>query len=449
MPQYQDLHRLKEHELTKIYRQSILSPWSIQEDYTPLMLKDAQGVYLELLDGAKLIDMRSLLFNANLGHKHKGMIKACTKAAQKGSMFSPDIFCSERLELALALKSIAPQFDNTSFAKCFFTLGGAEANENAIKIARMYSNKHKIITRYRSYHGATLATINFSGDLRRIAVDSAITGVVRFPDPYPRGSGQTIDTVRLLEEIIEIEGPSTIAAVMLEGITGANGVFIPDNDYWPRIRKLCDKHNILLIADEVLSGFFRTGTWFAVEHFKVMPDIITMSKGLTAGYAPLGALMVNQKISQRFDHETLWCGLTQYGQPWACATAKAAIDFYQQQNIKHNVEHRAKELKHMLDSLASEHKFIAETRAIGLLAAIDLKNSAQNKAPLVPYGATGKDLLPIKKLQQQLREAGVFATIKNSTLLIAPPLIITESELKNGIMAIEQALIKFYSTIHK
>jgi taurine--2-oxoglutarate transaminase len=304
----------------------------------------------------------------------------------------------------------------------------------------MVTKRHKIITRYRSYHGATLAMINFSGDYRRVPVDSAITGVVRFPDPYPRGSGQNIDTVRLLEEIIEVEGSETIAAIMLEGITGANGVFIPDKDYWPRIRTLCDRYGIMLIADEILSGFFRTGRWFGMDHFNVVPDIMTLSKGLTAGYAPLGAVMVDKNIANKFDDETLWCGLTYYGHPWCCAVANAAIHFYEHDHIGANVAARGQELTALLDELKRKHEIIGETRSIGLLAAIDLQKSATDERPLVPYRAQGAELQPAQMLQTALKKHGISAIVRYSTIILAPPLIISAQELSDAMAGIDGAL---------
>lgn len=427
-------------DLKQLYRQAVFFPWSKQGDSEPVMIKEANGVYITLEDGQKLLDMKSQTFSASLGHNHRGMIDAMVKAAQNGRVVAADGFCEERLGLALELKRIAPKSDSKKLTKAFFALGGAEANENAIKIARMFTKRHKIITRYRSYHGATLATINFSGDYRRIPVDNAMTGVVRFPDPYPRGSGQVIDTVRLLEEIIEVEGAETIAAIMLEGITGANGVFVPPPDYWPRIRQLCDRHGILLIADEVLSGFFRTGTWFAIDHFGIVPDILTMAKGLTAGYAPLGAVMVNQKIADHFDDETLWCGLTQYGHPWACATARAAIGFYESEHIGDNVRQRGQEMSEMLEALKHDHQLVAEVRSIGLLAAIDLRKSATDDRPLVPYRATGRDLEPVQWLNTALKQAGISTIVRFGTILLSPPLTITKDELKMGLLGIDQAL---------
>jgi taurine--2-oxoglutarate transaminase len=425
--------------LAQEYQQSVLLPW-LRQDVSPLMVDYAEGALVTLMDGAQLIDMKSQSFCANLGHNHKGMKAAMAKAVQETKIFSSDTFCKERLALANNLKRIAPKSDSIELSKVFFTLGGAEANENAIKIARMYTKRHKIITRYRSYHGATLGTINFSGDYRRIPVDNAVTGVVRFPDPYPRGSGQTIDTVRLLEEIIEIEGPETIAAILLEGITGANGVFIPPKDYWSRIRQICDKYGIVLIADEVLSGFFRTGKWFAVDHFKVVPDIITISKGLTAGYAPLGALLIRKEIAHAFDHETLWCGLTQYGHSFSCATASAAISFYESENIAANVEKLASTLKDMLNEIKATNPLVAEIRSIGLLAAIDLRKSANNDDPLVPYRASKEELYPAQKLAKLLKEQGVLAMVRYSTIIIAPPLNINKNELTLGLQGVEKAL---------
>lgn len=431
---------MQSEQLRQRYKKSVFIPWQKQQDAEPLMIKEANGVYLNLENGEKLLDMKSSAFCANLGHNHAGMQKAIATAAARAEVVSSETFCPERLGLAEDLLRIAPKTPTHSLEKTFFTLGGAEANENAIKVARMFTKRHKIVTRYRSYHGASLATINFSGDYRRIPVDNAITGVVRFPDPYPRGSGQIIDTVRLLEEIIEIEGPETIAAIMLEGITGANGVFIPPADYWPRIRQLADNFGILLIADEVLSGFWRTGKWWGVDNFKVAPDILTMSKGLTAGYMPLGAMMVNQAISKHFESETLSCGLTQYGHSLSCAAGRAAIGFYENDGIGENVRARGQELSESLKALSLDHALIAETRSIGLLAAIDLAKPGAKDQPLVPYRAVGDKLKPTIMLQKALREHGISTVVRYSTIIIAPPLTISGSELREGMMGIDGAL---------
>jgi taurine--2-oxoglutarate transaminase len=434
------LNSLNQKDLAQRYKDAVFFPWSKQREMEPLLVKEARGSFLELWSGQKLLDMKSRSFSANLGHSHQGMQEALAEAAKRTEVLSLETYCPERLKLAEKLKAIAPKNADAGFGKVFFTLGGAEANENAIKMARLYTKRHKIITRFRSYHGASLATINLSGDYRRIAVDGGVSGIIRFPDPYPRGSGQEIDTVKLLSEIIEIEGPETIAAIMLEGVTGANGVFLPPPDYWARIRKLCDEHGIVLIADEVFSGFFRTGRWFGIDHYNVVPDMITMSKGLTAGYAPLGAVLASNKISTHFDHETLWCGLTQYGNPLCCAAANAAIGFYESEGIADNVEGRGRELKDGLFKLAVKHPNIAEVRSIGLLAAVDLRKSAFNDEPLVPYRAGPEDMAPVAKLQKALLQEGLSIQVRFSTIIIAPPLNISDLDLAFGLDALDRAL---------
>lgn len=442
MATYDDLASLKNREaLANRYKKTVFFPWSKQSEMEPLFIKEAQGSYITLWTGQKLLDFKSRSFSANLGHGHEGMLLAMGKAAQEAAVLSLESYCPQRLALAEKLVSIAPSLDtNRSFGKVFFTLGGAEANENAIKMARMVTGKHKIITRFRSYHGASIATINLSGDYRRIGVDGGVTGIVRIPDPYPRGSGQEIDTVRLLEEVIEIEGAETIAAIMLEGITGANGVFMVPKNYWQRIRTLCDSHNILLIADEIFSGFFRTGTWFGIDHYNVVPDIITMSKGLTAGYAPLGAVLTSNKIAEYFDDEVLWCGLTHYGNPFCCATANAALKFYESENIADNVKKRSEELDKALIELKEKHPCVAEVRAKGLLAAIDLRKTVGNNEPLVPYRAKKSQMAPIQALNQALLNEGLSLQVRYSTMIIAPPLNISAVDLERGMEGIDKAM---------
>lgn len=405
-------------------RQHLFYPWTSQNKAKPLCIKDARGVWLTLHTGEKILDFNSSIFNANLGHGHAGIAAAMQKAALDPKVGHPALVHPEKAKLGENLARLAPGDLN----KTFLTLGGAEANENAIKMARLVTGRYKVVTRYRSYHGATLAMIGYGGDYRRIPFDGTITGVIRFPDPYPRGSGQLIDTVRLLEEIIEIEGPKTIACVLLEGITGTNGVFVPDADYWPRIRALCNKHGILLIADEIMSGFGRTGKWFAIHHFGVVPDMITIGKGLAGGYAPLAGVIVSDKIAAQFDKDMLWCGLTHYAHPFCCAVANAAISAYESEGLLENATQRGFELKTQLDTLKSKNPKIAEVRSLGLLAAIDLENSEKPE-----------------NLHQHLWEAGVYCTVRPGMLVLAPPLCITSKELSDGLERIALALSKIIS----
>lgn len=408
--------------LIQSQHEHLFYPWSIQNKAKPFCIEHAQGVWLTLNTGQKILDFNSSIFNANLGHGHAGIQMAMQKAALDPRVGHPALVHPEKAKLGEHLARIAPGDLN----KTFLTLGGAEANENAIKIARMITGRYKVVTRYRSYHGATLGMIGYSGDYRRIPFDGTLTGVVRFPDPYPRGSGQIIDTVRLLEEIIEIEGPETIACVLLEGITGANGVFVPEADYWKRIQNLCEKHGILLIADEVMSGFGRTGKWFAVEHFDVVPDMMTIGKGLAAGYAPLAGVVVSDKISEHFDDQTLWCGLTHYAHPLCCSVANAAIEAYESENLLENARIRGLELKTQLEAMKSKNTRIAEVRSIGLMAAIDLDD-------FVSYRAKGTELAKASLLHERLWEAGVYCTVRFGMLVLAPPLCISSQELTEGL----------------
>ncbi len=398
-------------------RKHLFYPWTAQEKARPMPIAHAEGVWLTTTDGRKVLDFNSSIFNANLGHGHKGIQKAMQKACEHPKVGHPSLVDEEKAKLGENLARIAPGDLN----KTFLTLGGAEANENAIKIARLVTGRHKVVTRYRSYHGATLAMIGYSGDYRRIPFDGVMNGVVRFPDPYPKGSGQEIDTVRLLEEIIQIEGPETISCILLEGITGTNGVFIPPKDYWKRIRAICDKYGILLIADEVMSGFGRTGEWFGINHFDVVPDMMTIGKGLTGGYAPLGGVIVSDKISKRFNEDTLWCGLTHYAHPFCCAVANSCIENYESENLIENARVRGEKLKELLSGIKS-----AEVRSIGLLSAIDL-DIENTVGP---------------RLQAAMWDLGVYATARFNMIICAPPLCISEDDLEIGVSKIKQAIEK-------
>ena len=418
----------------------VFFPWSKQKSAVPFNIVDAKGINLTLLGGKQVLDFNSSIFNGNIGHAHEKMQAAMVDAAKNACVTHPSLIHEEKIKLGENLARITPSKPFVGLTKSFLCLGGADANENAIKIARLVTGRYKVVTRYRSYHGSTLATIGYSGDYRRIPFDGTINGVIRIPDPYPRGSGQAIDTVRLLEEILEIEGPETVACVLLEGITGANGVFVPDADYWPRIRKLCTKYGIMLISDEVLSGFGRTGKWFAVDHYDVEPDMMTLAKGLTAGYAPLGAVVVSEAIAEHFENETLWCGLTNYGNPFSCAVANAAIQIYEEENLIKNAYLRGQELKIILNKMKEENPYIGEVRSIGLLAAIDLNKNINDETPYVTYRATGEEALKIQALSSALLNAGVYCTVRFGTLIVAPPLCITSDELTHGMSIINSVL---------
>jgi taurine--2-oxoglutarate transaminase len=320
--------------------------------------------------------------------------------------------------------------------KTFFTLGGAEANENAIKIARFYTGRHKILARYRSYHGATHGAMALTGDYRRLPVEPALPGVVHFLDPYCYRCpfGWTRDTchrecIKHVEEVIQHEGPDQVAAIILEGVTGTNGLIIPPDDYWPRMREICDKYGILLISDEVMSGWGRTGEWFAVDNWGVVPDIITTAKGITSGYVPLGAVIVREKIAKYFDDHVLSAGLTYNGHALACAAALATIEAYEEDKIFENAKTVGAHLGQRLEELKQKHPSVGDARYIGLFTALEFVKNRETKEPLDPT--------PLKSF---LIANGVYVFAFKNILFVVPPLVITKEQLDEGLDLIDDGL---------
>ena len=333
----------------------------------------------------------------------------------------------------------------TGLAKSFFTLGGAEANENAMKIARLVTGRDKIITRYRSYHGATMGSMTASGDPRRWPVEPGIPGIVRAFDPYCYRCpfGQKVETcarecVSHIEEIIQMEGPSNVAAVMVEGITGSNGLLVPPDDYYPRLRALCDKYGILLIDDEVMCGFGRTGKWLATQHYGVKPDIVSCAKGLTSGYLPLGAVIVSEAIANYFENHMLWGGLTYSGHPVCCAAAVANLSVYEEEHIFANVERQGRYLASRLEAMKHKYACVGDVRYKGLFSVLELVKDKASREPLAPFNGSGPEMA---KLASHLKSKHLYAFNRFNMLWVCPPLIISENELSHGLDIIEQALV--------
>ena len=327
------MSKLTSKEIVDLNKEFTFYSWSNQGQVNPIPVVRAEGVYFFDADGRRYLDFASQLVNTNIGHQHPKVVKAIQEQAAILTFASPSMATEPRGLLGKKLAEITPG----DLKKTFFTLGGAEANENAIKIARFYTGRSKVLARYRSYHGATHGAIALTGDYRRLPVEPAMPGVVHFLDPYCYRCpfGWTRETchrecISHIEEIIQYEGPDQIAAIILEGVTGTNGLIVPPDDYWPRVREICDRYGILLISDEVMSGWGRTGEWFAVDNWGVTPDIITTAKGLTSGYLPLGAVIVREKIARFFDDRMLSAGLTYNGHALACATALATIAAYEE-----------------------------------------------------------------------------------------------------------------------
>ncbi len=397
-----------------------------------------QGVWFWDGDGNKWLDFSSQLINLNIGHQHPGMLDAIKKQVDELCFAGPGFATEPRALLGKKLSEV------TGLAKSFFTLGGSEANENAIKIARLFTGRDKIITRYRSYHGATMGSMTASGDPRRWPVEPGVPGSVRVFDPYCYRCpfGKTVDScqrecVSHIEEIIQMEGPHTIAAILVEGITGSNGLLVPPDDYYPKLRALCDKYGILLIDDEVMSGFGRTGKWLATQHYGIKPDIVTCAKGLTSGYMPLGAVIVSDPIAEFFESRMLWGGLTYSGHPVCCAAAVANLRIYEEEHVFENVEVQGRYLASRLERMKAEIPCVGDVRYKGLFSVIELVKDKTTKEPLAPFAGSSPEMTA---LAVYLKSKHVYAFTRFNMLWVCPPLIITQEELKHGLDIIEQAL---------
>jgi taurine--2-oxoglutarate transaminase len=427
-------------EIVDLNKEYTFYSWSNQGQVNPIPLVKAEGTYFWDADGKRYLDFASQLVNTNVGHQHPKVVKAIQDQAAKLTFASPSMATEPRGLLGKKLAEVTPG----DLKKTFFTLGGAEANENAIKIARFYTGKHKILARYRSYHGATHGAMALTGDYRRLPVEPSIPGVVHFLDPYcyrcPFGPDLNKDScarqcIRHIEEIIEYEGPDHIAAIIMEGVTGTNGLIIPPDDYWPRVREICDKYGILLISDEVMSGWGRTGEWFAVDNWNVVPDIITTAKGITSGYVPLGAVIVREKIAQFFDDKVLFAGLTYNGHALACAAALATIEAYEEDKIFENAKKVGKHLGECLEEFKAKHPSIGDVRYIGLFSGIEFVKNRETKEPM--------DLTPLKDF---LISNGVYVFNFKNVLFIVPPLVITEEQLDEGLNLIDEGLAELMDT---
>ena len=432
--------KLTSKEIVDLNKEYTFYSWSNQGQVNPIPLVKAQGAYFWDADGKRYLDFASQLVNTNVGHQHPKVVKAIQDQAAKLTFASPSMATEPRGLLGKKLAEVTPG----DLKKTFFTLGGAEANENAIKIARFYTGKHKILARYRSYHGATHGAMALTGDYRRLPVEPSIPGVVHFLDPYcyrcPFGPDLDKDScarqcIRHIEEIIEYEGPDHIAAIIMEGVTGTNGLIIPPDDYWPRVREICDKYGILLISDEVMSGWGRTGEWFAVDNWNVVPDIITTAKGITSGYVPLGAVIVREKIAKFFDDKVLFAGLTYNGHALACAAALATIEAYEEDNIFENAKKVGKHLGECLEDLKAKHPSIGDVRYIGLFSGIEFVKNRETKEPM--------DLTPLKNF---LISNGVYVFNFKNVLFVVPPLVITEEQLDEGLNLIDEGLAELMET---
>ena len=438
---------LPDDEILSLSEEHVFWTWSAQAKVNPIPVKRAKGVYFWDVNDKRYLDFNSMTMCVNIGHGDERVIEAMVEQARVLPYTAPGMTNKVR---ALASKLVAEVSPGGQLTKVLFTLGGADANENAIKLARGYTGRYKILARYRSYHGATTGAMAVTGDPRRVVWEPMLMpGVVHFLDPYRYRStfhrtnpnisegDFTRDYLNHLEEIIQYEGPETIAAIMMESVTGTNGIIIPPEGYMQGVRALCDKYGIVMIADEVMSGFGRTGKWFAVGHWNVVPDIMTMAKGLTSAYAPLGAVAMKPQIAAHFDKVAYKSGLTYTSHPISLAAAIANINVMKEDHIVEHAAAMGLVLKRMLTDLGESHPSVGEVRSIGLFGIIELVKDRETKEPMAPWNGSSPEMTAFKKY---CFDHGLFLDIHWHTALIIPPLIITEEQLKEGFAVLDEAL---------
>lgn len=429
-------------EIKSTLKQYNLQSWSKQRNINPISIEKAEGIYFWDYEGNRYSDMSSQLVNMNLGFGNKAIGDAIKEQVDKYCFVGPSYGAESRAKLAKKIIELMP--DN--MGKVFFTNAGAEANENAVKMARMFTGKNKVFSRYRSYHGSSFGAGNLTGEPRRYPLEPGVPGFVKFFDPYiyreaiefESEEGATKYYLTKLEEQIQYEGAGEIAAIVMETVTGSNGIIIPPKGYLPGVRALCDKYGILMVCDEVMTGWCRTGKMFAFENFDVRPDIVTFAKGVTCGYVPLGGVAVSKEIAAYFDDNLLSCGLTYSGHPLACAAGVATLNYYEEANILDNVNNVGKVLGNELEKLKEAHACVGDVRYIGLFSAVELVKDKVTKEALVPYGKDPDGLMG--KIIGLLKARKFMTYSHENMILIAPPLIITEEQLIEELVKLDEVL---------
>ena len=427
---------LSAEEIVRLARQYTLFEWSAQQAVDPIPVARAQGVYFYTPDGRRYLDFNSQLMSVNIGHADPRVIAAIGAQLAVLPYANPFMATAPRALLGQRLAARLPG----DLEKVFFTNGGAEANENAIKLARLATGRHKIAVRYRSYHGATAGAMTLTGDPRRWANEPGIPGVIRIPDTQPWGAPEPLPAAQVLaetERVLQYEGPHTIAAILIEPVVGTNGILIPPEGYLQGLRALCDRYGILLIADEVMSGFGRTGAWVAVDHWGVVPDLLTMAKGLTSSYVPLGAVAMRRSIAAYFEDHVFAGGLTYNSHPLACAAALATLGVYEADGLIARAAAMGARMREHHLALQAAHPCVGAVRNIGLFGVIELVRRRSPYEPLAPYNGTSPEMAV---LARALRDAGLYTFVRWNAISTNPPLTISEDELAEGFAIIDRAL---------
>jgi taurine--2-oxoglutarate transaminase len=422
-------------------RKHTLYEWSAQSAVDPIPVAGAKGCWFWTPEGKRFLDFNSQLMCVNAGHGDERIIRAIAQQLETLAYANPFMATEPRARLGRKLAEITPGDIDTFF----FTNGGAEANENAVKLARQYTGRHKILSFYRSYHGATAGAMTLTGDPRRWAAEPGMPGVVHVLNPYhgvQRGWDTPETALTMLEETIQLEGAQTIAGFILEPVIGTNGVLIPPDGYLQGVREICSRDGILMIADEVMSGFGRTGEWFAVDHWRIVPDLMTMAKGLTSAYVPLGAVGMRRHIADHFRDKVFFGGLTYNSHPLACAAALATLQVYEDDRLLENARRMGALMTSLLSALREKHQIVGAARNIGLFGLVELVKDRQSMEPLAPFNGTSE---PMKALSRFFRNEGLYTFVKWHTFFTNPPLTITEEELRHGFEIIDRGLASIAS----
>jgi len=428
-------------EMSKKYN---LHSWSAQGKLSPMVVTKAEGIYFWDEDGKQYMDMSAQLVNLNLGYGNKAIVQAIKDQADSMPFIGPGYAIDVRSEAAKALVELS----GLEGAKVFFTNAGAEANENAIKIAKAYTGRWKVFSMYRSYHGATAGAGSLTGEPRRFSNEPGVPGFIKFDGPYayraPKAckfeseADVTEFYLELLDNQLQYEGPQNVAAIFMETVVGSNGILIPPAGYMEGVRALCDKYGIMMVCDEVMAGFYRTGKAFAFHNFDIKPDLVSFAKGATCGYVPLGGVIVSEKVANFFDDNKMFCGLTYSAHPMGCAATLATIAEYERLNVAENVKNVGKVLADTLDEIEKKHACVGQVRHIGLFSSVELVKDKATREALVPFNNDKEGLMV--KIVGMLKTEGFSTYSHENMILVAPPLTITEEEMKTALAILDKVL---------
>ena len=421
-----------------------LFSWSKQKGLNPIAVERGEGVYLYDYNGKRYIDFSSGLMNVNIGHGHRRVNEAIMRQLNEVAYVTPSCATKTRGDLGKKIAGILPE----GMSKTLFTVCGATAIDNAIKLARLYTGRHKIIARYRAFHGASYGSMSAGGDPRKLPADAQqAPNFIHVEDAYCYRCpfGQTFGSCKYecashVERVIEFEGPQNVAAILMEGESGSSGCIKYPPDYLKKIRAICDKHGILLIIDEVMSGWGRTGKWFGFQNHDIVPDMIATAKGITSGYIPFGALMVSDKISKHYDDNVLWLGLTYSAHPVGCAAALETIAVYEDEGLIENAAAMGAYIDAQVGLMKEKHPSIGDFRNTGLLGCIELVKNRQTREPMAPFNASASEMTVMNQVAAKIRELGMYTFVRWNYIFIAPPLCITKAQIDEGLAIISEAI---------